>query len=171
VPTKTILLSHEDLSSLQRVLSSLSDSGLGDAGFGDSGLGGSGGDPATSADVNIPRAQLHNIARTLMFLRKRRADYLYRAMLGEPAYDMLLGLYVAEGDRQLVTAARLADIACVAQSSAARWIEYLVTKDLIERERHPTHKRASILKLSRKGRDALDRMFASAIEAVRDLAI
>jgi DNA-binding MarR family transcriptional regulator len=166
VPTKTILLSHEDLSSLQRVLLSLSDTGLDDSRPGDSGGG-----PAASTEVDLARAQLHKIARMLIFLRKGRADYLYRAMFGEPAYDMLLGLYVAEGDRQLMTAARLADIADVAQSSAARWIEYLVTKDLIERERHPTHKRASLLKLTDKGRDALDRMLASAIEALRDLAI
>jgi DNA-binding MarR family transcriptional regulator len=156
VPTKTIELSHEDLSSLQRVLTSLSDSDD---------------DPARSTSQNLQREQLHKMACTLLTLRKRRADFLYRAMFGEPAYDMLLGLYVAEDGGQAMTAARLADIAGVAQSSAARWIEYLVAKDLIDRERHPSHKRASLLKLSCKGRAALDAMFAAAIEAVRDLAI
>jgi DNA-binding MarR family transcriptional regulator len=109
------------------------------------------------------------MARTLLALRKRRAQYLYRAMFGEPAYDMLLGLYVAESDEQPITAARLAHIAGVAQSSAARWIEYLVAKDLIHRERHPSHKRASILKLSSKGRDALNGMFATMCEALCDV--
>jgi len=105
----------------------------------------------------------------MLTLRKRRAEYLYRAMFGEPAYDMLLGLYVAEGDERPMTAALLAEIAGAAQSSAARWIEYLVAKDLIHRERHPTHKRASVLKLSCRGRDALDRMFGAMFEALCDV--
>ena len=102
----------------------------------------------------------------MLALRKLRGEYLYRAMFGEPAYDMLLGLYIAESDERPITAARLANIAGVAQSSAARWIEYLVAKDLIERERHPAHKRASILKLSPRGREALDSLFAAMFEAL-----
>jgi DNA-binding MarR family transcriptional regulator len=92
-------------------------------------------------------------------------------MLGEPAYDMLLGLYVAEGDEQLVTASRLADIAGVAPSSAMRWIEYLVGKDLVHRGPHPTDKRASILRLSAVGRAALEGVFMTMLEGLEDAAI
>lgn len=169
MPTKTIEISPEDLSSLQRVLSSLSDSALSDSRFSDSGLNHFDGDPEASVNENFPRARLHKMALTLLTLRKRRSDFLYRAMFGEPAYDMLLGLYVAESDERPITAARLAHIAGVAQSSAARWIEYLVAKGLIQRERHPAHKRASILNLSPRGREALEGLFATMFEALCDV--
>jgi DNA-binding MarR family transcriptional regulator len=158
VATKTIELTQGDLASLKRLLSSLSASAP-EA------------EPDPISGVDVRRPQLLRMARISFAVRRRRADYLHRAMLGEPAYDMLLGLYVAEGDEQLVTASRLADIAGVAPSSAMRWIEYLVGKDLVHRGPHPTDKRASILRLSAAGRAALEGVFMTMLEGLEDAAI
>jgi DNA-binding MarR family transcriptional regulator len=153
VPIKTIKLSHEDLASVQRLLSNLTDS-----------------EPGAAAEPGeIAPDRYLRIARYSLSFRKRRADYLHPAMLGEPAYDMLLGLYIAQAEELPVTAARLGEIADVAQSSALRWIEYLVAKQLVVREPHPNHKRASVLKLSPKGRAALEGMFNVIIEGLQDV--
>jgi DNA-binding MarR family transcriptional regulator len=153
VPTKTINLSQTDLESVQRLLTSLADVGSG----------------GLEADGEAMQLRLVNIARTSLSVRRRRSDYLHRAMLGEPAYDMLLGLYVAEAEGESLTAARLADRAGVARSSALRWIDYLAAKELIVREPHPSRKRASVLKLSCKGRAALEGIFRSMLEGIREV--
>jgi DNA-binding MarR family transcriptional regulator len=153
VPTKTINLSQTDLESVQRLLTSLADVGSG----------------GLEADGEAMQLRLVNIARTSLSVRRRRSDYLHRAMLGEPAYDMLLGLYVAEAEGEALTAARLADRAGVAPSSALRWIDYLAAKELIVREPHPSRKRASVLKLSCKGRAALEGIFRSMLEGIREV--
>jgi DNA-binding MarR family transcriptional regulator len=155
VPTKTISLSQTDLESVQRLLASLADVGSG----------------GLEADDEAMQLRLVNIARTSLSVRRRRSDYLHRAMLGEPAYDMLIGLYVAEAEGESLTAARLADRAGVAPSSALRWIDYLAAKELIVREPHPSRKRASVLKLSAKGRAALEGIFRSMLEGIREVAI
>ena len=153
MPTKTINLSQTDLESVQRLLTSLADVGSG----------------GLEADGEAMQLRLVNIARTSLSVRRRRSDYLHRAMLGEPAYDMLLGLYVAEAEGESLTAARLADRAGVAPSSALRWIDYLAAKELIVREPHPSRKRASVLKLSCKGRAALEGIFRSMLEGIREV--
>lgn len=153
MPTKTINLSQTDLESVQRLLTSLADVGSG----------------GLEADGEAMQLRLVNIARTSLSVRRRRSDYLHRAMLGEPAYDMLLGLYVAEAEGEALTAARLADRAGVAPSSALRWIDYLAAKELIVREPHPSRKRASVLKLSCKGRAALEGIFRSMLEGIREV--
>ncbi len=129
-------------------------------------------DPQDQAPEAEGRAlRLGRVARTIQALRKRRSEFLHRAMLGEPAYDMLLGLYVAELDGQSVIATRLGELAGVAQSSALRWLDYLVTKQLIIREPHPTNKRASIVRLSGKGRDSLEGMFRAMLEGLHEAAL
>lgn len=154
MPTKTIVLSNEELASFKRLLVSLTEPER----------------EPREVGADVSRPQLLKIARAALVLRKRRADYLHRAMLGEPAYDMMLGLYVTEGEGEWVTASRIAEIAAVAPSSASRWIEYLVTKQLIFREPHPTHKRASVLKLTGKGKEALEGLFRTMLEGYRDLS-
>ena len=154
MPTKTINLSQQDLDSIQRLLTNLA---VADA------------DRRNGAQA-VTDARLLQVARTLLALRKRRADYLHRSMLGEPAYDMLLALYVAGGDGHTMTAARVAKRSGVAQSSALRWIDYLVSKQLVERGPHPSHKRAFMLQLTPKGRAALEGVFKDLLEGLEALA-
>ena len=154
MPTRTIELSAEELASAKRLLSIL-----------------------TSSDREPPAGQqgaaqikLLTIARASLAVRKRRSEYLHPAMLGEPAYDMLLALYVEEAEGQELTPSRLAEVASVAQSSATRWIEYLISKQLVHRRPHPKHRRASVITLSDKGKQALEGVFTSIIEGLHQLS-
>jgi DNA-binding MarR family transcriptional regulator len=145
---RVLLLSDADLASVRRVLTDLTH--------------------APQAPGHTPREKLIDRARMSLALRRRRTEFLNRAMFGEPAYEMLLTLYVEEGEE--ITAARLAEMTGIAQSSALRWIDYLVSKQLVRRERHPTDKRALVVKLSSKGRSALDGLFESFPEIGLDTA-
>lgn len=109
------------------------------------------------------RRMLLEMARRTIKFRQWRTTLFDRAMLGEPAYDILLALYVAEAEMPHVTTTRLAELADVAQTSAHRWIDYLVGKQLIHRLPHVHDKRATLLKLTEKGRASLEALFVEMI--------
>lgn len=95
-------------------------------------------------------------ARQILDARERRTRLFGRAMFGEPAWDMLLLLYVSEsGRRQTVT--RLAHLSGASKGTALRWLDYLLHQNLVRREPHPTDRRAAFVELTDKGRSALDR--------------
>ena len=147
VTTKTIKLSSEDVASFRRVLTSLDQ-------------------PENSTPFAEPAEHhLRAIALRMLELRRARSEFLNPAMLGEPAYEMLLHLYVAEGSNDPLTPARLADLSGIPHSSALRWIEYLVSKELATRERHPHDRRATVIDLTAKGKDALDALLRMVHEA------
>lgn len=87
--------------------------------------------------------------------RRRRHRLFGKAMFGEPAWEMLLLLYVsASGARQ--TTSRLAALAGASKSTAIRWMDYLETQGLIGREASPLDKRVIYVELTAKGKDVLE---------------
>jgi DNA-binding MarR family transcriptional regulator len=148
VPTKTIKLSSEDIASVRRVLSHLGDQ-----------------DDSDSQDPT-GKDHLRATARRILELRGCRTEFLNRAMLGEPPYEILLRLYVSEASGDPMTAARLADLAGSPHSSAMRWMDYLVSKDLVTRDRHPNDRRATAISLTPKGTEALEAYLEIIHEAV-----
>lgn len=106
---------------------------------------------------------LAGIARQILEARQRRTRLFGRAMFGEPAWEMLLLLYVAEsGTRRTVT--RLAQLSGASKGTALRWLDYLLHQNLVRREPHPTDRRAAFVELTDKGRAALDRYLAEMAE-------
>lgn len=104
------------------------------------------------------RANAHVLerrARDVLANRKRRHDIFGKGMFGEPAWEMLLLLYVMQGGARQ-TISRLGEGAGVSKSTALRWIDYLEARRLIRRESHPTDRRAAFVELTDKGRDALE---------------
>jgi DNA-binding MarR family transcriptional regulator len=141
-----IQISDEDFASIERILAKIVEAKAGN------------GETEHGSD------RLQRVARALLAIRRRRSDYLHAAMFGEPAYDMLIGLYVAEDSGEAVTVARLSEIAGVPLSSAARWLEYLSAKRLAYREPHPSDRRASLIRLTKEGRQALEGLFQAAAD-------
>ena len=84
-----------------------------------------------------------------------RENDLARQIFVEPAWEMLLVLYLEEaGERQTQT--RLGDLSGATRSTAMRWIDHLLRKGLVRREGHPTDKRRNFIILSDKGRELLE---------------
>jgi len=92
-------------------------------------------------------------ARIILNSRRLRAKFFSPSMFGEPAWDILLVLYVEQG-RQ--TIGNLTKAIATPLTTTTRWIEYLEKKLLIEREPHPNDKRVVFIKLVEKGRKLLD---------------
>ena len=141
---KTVKLLPGDLESVERVLSALVEASA----------------RAPEARPEHSAPDLLQFGRLVFALRRDRCEFLHPAMLGEPAFDMLLALYIADESAE-VTLAKLADLSGVPQSSGLRWIDYLCSKKLISRTRHPSDGRAWVLRLTETGRAALDGLLGS----------
>ena len=145
VDNRTVVkLTRRDVEEAKRLLSLLSNGATG----ADDGTSASTG-PTATPDVLTKRA------RDILANRRRRHDLFGKAMFGEPAWEILLLLYIVEsGPRQ--TIGRLADLADASKSTALRWVDYLEAQGLVRREAHPTDKRAAFVELTDKGHAALE---------------
>lgn len=144
-------LNSRDVDDLRRLLSLLSNSGPGQQ----------------EADAQLLAAgenseHLQGRARHILANRASRHDIFGKAMFGEPAWDMLLLLYVlGSGPRQTIS--RLADLALATKSTALRWVDYLESQGLIRRDTHPADRRAACVELTDKGRKSLELYLAGTV--------
>jgi len=110
------------------------------------------------ADEKPPEALLER-AQTISRVRAARERFLGRAAIGEPAFDLLLCLYVRSRKEQ-TSMTRLAGSAGVAYSSAMRWIRYLADKGLVECSESRSDRRATSVQLTPSGRAVMDEFLA-----------
>ena len=107
------------------------------------------------------------VAKSLYLARRLRERYVGSGLLGEPAWDMLLDLFVrgAEGKRTAVTSLCMAS--GVPASTALRWIGTLQDAGLVVREDAEHDRRIAYLKLSAQGFAAMRHYLIDAIRYVR----
>jgi len=110
-------------------------------------------DPVEPASGPI---DLRRRARAILKWRDSRDRFFDADLFGEPAYDMLLDLFMAEEDGKAVSVSSACVAARVPQTTALRWINVLERRGLIERTPDPGDGRRQLLKLT-----------TPAIEAVR----
>ena len=106
---------------------------------------------------NFDKEYLVNLARILYRARRVREKHFGKDLFGEPAWDMLLDLYVYKfnGVRNSVTSLCLASQ--VPESTALRWIGLLNEEELIVREKDDHDRRRAFISLSPKGEIAVRR--------------
>lgn len=105
-------------------------------------------------------------ARQAFAERRRRVPIFGTGMFGEPAWDILLVLYI-ERHAHRHSIGSLAKVAGTAPSTTLRWIEALESRDFVFRTEHPTDKRATFVQLTSKGEAALDSYFSETLRPVR----
>ena len=107
------------------------------------------------------RQMLLERALATMKMRQLRHQYLNPAMFGEPAFDMLLGLYVTNARPGILPLRVLSPLVGVPETNAARWLEFLVGEGLalsVVGYGEPGSIHAAI---TDKGRIVLDEYFAA----------
>jgi DNA-binding MarR family transcriptional regulator len=153
--TKTVKLTEQDLRDAARLFRLLADSeATGSAPLGFVPV-------AKPPGANEDRERLVARARILFNNRRLRDRYLDKAIFGEPAWDILLLLYIAEQSLGRMSATKLADEIDAPLTTVVRWLNHLEMERLIERHGHPTDRRIMFIKLLEKGRNALDSYLAS----------
>lgn len=90
------------------------------------------------------------LARRAYSDRRRRAKYFDASLFGEPAWDLLLDLFIAEKEGRRVSVTSACIGAAVPSTTALRWILVLENEDLVWRENDPKDARRAFLHLTAK---------------------
>ena len=144
--SKTVSLTERDIRDASRLFRLLADPALAMGGLSDQLAPSSG---TQDREILVSRA------RIVLNSRRLRERFFRRIMFGEPAWDILLLLYVSERSGRL-TMSRLAEWVEAPLTTVARWVKFLEEEHLVERTAHPTDRRTVFISLLDKGRTALD---------------
>jgi DNA-binding MarR family transcriptional regulator len=111
-------------------------------------------------DVVPDGALLGLLAEEVYRDRRRRARHLPSRLLGEPAWDILLDLYVAAGRGQAVSVSNACLAADAPASTALRWLNHLEGEGLVERLADQTDARRHCVRLTAQGMTRMGAYFA-----------
>ena len=92
-----------------------------------------------------------DFAAWALMVRRMREEVIGAQLFSDPAWDILLDLYVARVRGHRVQTSSLSPMAAVPPSTARRWVRKLIDLGLLERERDRTDQRLAFLKLTTKG--------------------
>lgn len=124
--------------------------------------------PASEAQREQYKRSLHERARQVLTLRKLRGKYFSPVLFREPAWDILLELYVALPERSSLCISDLSTEIRVPMTTALRWLDYLEGSKLVSRQHSPTDKRKSMIALTEEGRARLDQYFEQVALAMEE---
>jgi DNA-binding MarR family transcriptional regulator len=93
-------------------------------------------------------AALHELACRIGEVRKDRRHFFSDDLFADPAWDMILSLYCAEGRGERVSVTALGHSVGLAQTTAVRWINALTKAGLIERCQDDHDRRRHFVRLT-----------------------
>jgi DNA-binding MarR family transcriptional regulator len=99
--------------------------------------------------------ELTNRARQALLNRRRRRRFFNPDLFSEPAWELLLALYIEHQGRRL-NLAQLTEFVGLAPTTVLRWTEYLEEQQLVHRIPQPTDRRGMFVELTGKGKSAMD---------------
>lgn len=108
----------------------------------------------TAPAVAEPKRRPAPLRAKALYAARRRRERIFGAngeLFGDPCWDILLDLYVAEHEPRTVSISSACIAACVAQTTALRWIASLEGRGLLERKNDPQDGRRSYLRLTAVG--------------------
>ena len=122
--------------------------------------------PAAQGQQSTQPASLADLARRLYSQRRRRSRHLPAGLFGEPAWDILLDLFIAaeDGRRIPVTSACIA--ADVPATTGLRWLQVLENNELVERRADPADGRRTHVALTVAGYTAMANCLAAEARAL-----
>lgn len=87
--------------------------------------------------------------------RRARGELFSPGLFSDPAWDMLLALFVASVRGQIVTTTELAEATTTPITSAVRWIGVLERDGLLQRNSEPASLGQDIVELGSRGMTAI----------------
>jgi hypothetical protein len=105
-------------------------------------------------------AHLANV-RTIIRGRKARERFMPPSWFSDPAWDMLLQLYLACLEGKPLTVGELGQLTGIKPTTVNRWLDTLVCRDWIDRHRCEEDARRVWIALSDRGADQMAEYFES----------
>lgn len=105
--------------------------------------------------------------RQIVRARQRRSSFFKATLFADPAWDILLELYVAELEQRRIATTSACIASGVPVTTALRWLKILDDEGLIEREPDPLDRRRIYLRLSRAASEGMRGYFQSTRIAFR----
>ncbi len=102
------------------------------------------------------RSSSLDMAQTLIDQRRMRRRFLPDDLFHEPAWDMLLALYLAWHANKVMNVKTLVSAADAPVTTSQRWIDHLAKLGLVTRVVDPTDRRRIEVTLSHMGLEAID---------------
>lgn len=100
------------------------------------------------------------LARQAYTLRRKRAAIFGNPELfGEPAWDILLDLYIAHGEGKPVSVSSACIGSAAPPTTGLRWLGVLADHGFVLRENDPEDHRRLLVRLTRSGITAMERFF------------
>lgn len=99
------------------------------------------------------------LSRETLVSRRIRRSFFPPAIVGEPAWDMLLALYVKLERKSAETVTGIAHQVAYPLTTALRWLEYIEQSGFIERTPGITDKRVVLVSLTPLGRKQMESYF------------
>lgn len=98
--------------------------------------------------------------------RRRNKIFQSEELFGEPAWDILLDLFIAAKQRRRVSVTSACIGSAVPSTTALRWISILERQELLSREADPGDARRVYVCLSPRGYEAMLRYFSASSRSV-----
>ena len=125
-------------------------------------------DAESPSQMRPPRSARGTLAlarKTYALRRKRAAIFGNPDLFGEPAWDILLDLFIAAGEVKSVSVSS----ACIGSAAPAttglRWLRVLADEGLVVRENDQEDHRRVMVRLTPTGHAAMERFFETVAEA------
>ena len=120
-------------------------------------------DPTWAHDYS-PEA-LATVAARVYAARRRRERYFDPAIFADPAWDMLLDLFIAKARGKEIRTSSLCLAAAVPPATALRWIALLEKRGLFERHGAPGDRRVKLIVLTNQGYRVMRQYLIDGIDA------
>lgn len=115
---------------------------------------------SSSSDASSDHAVADAVRREIR-RRAERSKFFPAEIFGEPAWNILLDLYLSASFDRPVTVSNACDASSVPHSTAIRWIDMLVDLGMIERQQSELDQRVIFLRLTSTAEKKLISYFAA----------
>lgn len=105
-------------------------------------------------------AEVIALARRAVAARRQRNRHFDPVLFSNPAWDMLLNLFVAEADGRPMTVLDGCTVSAMPQSVTLRWLGYLKQEKMVVEFNEPRQSRQTLLRLSPQTRDTIAAYFS-----------
>jgi DNA-binding MarR family transcriptional regulator len=113
-------------------------------------------DEAGKVEESKHRETLSALALSKYRVRRMREEYFPQQLFGEPAWDILLDLYISNGMDRKISVSSLCVASMVPPTTALRYISMLEDNGMLRKVPAESDRRVSLVELTEEGCRAMD---------------